>query len=1007
MLDDYNIDMSENIFRGLNDTVSEADSDIPNVNPTALSPTEELIKKFEPFEKFIKIGHANTVSVPKNRDDIEVFLNRTGMDLFATSETNIHKNTPKSVFEIPNYRFYHKDRVGNRGGSGIYIKKEIPAKYIPIQYEHEKFEVCAVEVTINKVKVAVVSIYKSPSVNYHVYSLIFEALQALIVKYNHVVILGDLNIDFLNKETPKYKFFKSQIVEPLGLTQLIQKPTRITKNTQSLIDLILVSSPQNVKFSDVTVCPFEVDHDLIYMAYNFKKVKFKPRIITKRIMKDFSADEFKDKLNLAPWGNIYAVPQNDVDNQIVILENIFNNVLNDVAPVKSFRVTRPPSPWLTDDLKKLMEDRDKLKSAFKKNFDRETEENYKKLRNLVCHKKRSAKHQNFHKKINSQSKNSKKIHSALKTEKVVDSKKSNNNSETSFINLDILNQTFSSFNNMIVDKNKVSNEIGRIMQHSLPQTFSFQQVTEIEVLKAVKSIKTNATGIDNISAMFIKTGIDIALPFITDIINNAIRCKYFPCRWKFALIRPIPKKANPVSPTDFRPISLLPAFSKIMEKLMGDQMKKHFFEKQLLSIFQSAYTKNHSTGTVLLDITDFVFESFDNGEIVILVLLDYSKAFDCANHDLILAKTKALGFQEQALQMLSSYLSDRQQKIKVDEDESNWCKLLNGVPQGSILGPLLFTILLNDIKNAINHCHHHCYADDTQIFQKTSLQNLKECVEGINSDLNNIADFSVNNCLQINADKSHFIVLGTKSKLAQLKRTNFPPIKMNNEIITRETEVKNLGVIFDETLSFSKHISDLISNAVGRLKQAYRHKNFLSQEVRLIIVEYYVLAKINYCDILFQNLTVELKNKLAKFQNWCVKFVFGLRKYDHVSQYFKKHNILNMNQRRNMHTLTQIHKLKKGIGPKYLLCKLNSRSEIHDYNTRHKNDLVIPQSKKGYNKNKFFNKCLKEYNDIMALKTGRKLKSTGENESVFNEKDSIITFKKKLKKYFLQSGIKN
>ena len=94
MIDNYNIDMSENIFGGLNDTVSEADSDIPNVNPTALSPTEELIKKFEPFEKFIKIGHANTVSVPKNRDDIEVFLNRTGMDLFATSETNIHKNTP-------------------------------------------------------------------------------------------------------------------------------------------------------------------------------------------------------------------------------------------------------------------------------------------------------------------------------------------------------------------------------------------------------------------------------------------------------------------------------------------------------------------------------------------------------------------------------------------------------------------------------------------------------------------------------------------------------------------------------------------------------------------------------------------------------------------------------------------------------------------------------------------------------------------------------------------------
>ena len=130
------------------------------------------------------------------------------------------------------------------------------------------------------------------------------------------------------------------------MTQLIEKPTRVTKSSKTLIDLILVSSPESVKFSDVTVCPFEVDHDLVYMAYNFKKVKFKPRIVTKRIMKDFSDDEFKNKLNHSPWGNIYSVPENDIGNQIVILENIFNGVLDEVAPVKTFRVTRPPPPGL-------------------------------------------------------------------------------------------------------------------------------------------------------------------------------------------------------------------------------------------------------------------------------------------------------------------------------------------------------------------------------------------------------------------------------------------------------------------------------------------------------------------------------------------------------------------------------------------------------------------------------------------------------------------------------------
>ena len=149
-------------------------------------------------------------------------------------------------------------------------------------------------------------------------------------------------------------------------------------------------------------------------------------------------------------------------------------------------------------------------------------------------------------------------------------------------------------------------------------------------------------------------------------------------------------------------------------------------------------------------------------------------------------------------------MSNRSQKIKVDEDESNWCKLINGVPQGSIMGPLLFTIFFNDIKVVIDYCPHHCYAEDTQLFKQTKIQEIKECIDNINADLDNVANFSINNCLQINADKSHFIILGTKKKLLELKQIEIPAIKMNHEIISRETEIKTLGVISDETLSFKK-----------------------------------------------------------------------------------------------------------------------------------------------------------------------------------------------------------
>ena len=161
-------------------------------------------------------------------------------------------------------------------------------------------------------------------------------------------------------------------------------------------------------------------------------------------------------------------------------------------------------------------------------------------------------------------------------------------------------------------------------------------------------------------------------------------------------------------------------------------MKKYLNDNKLLNKFQSAYTKNYSCTTVLVDIADFIFDAFDNGELVILVLLDYSKAFDCANHKLILAKARALGFMDSALALLESYLWDRKQKITLDNKESDWCNLINGVPQGSILGPLLFTILLTGIRVVIINCKHHCYADDTQVYTKCKISYIDDCIEKVN-----------------------------------------------------------------------------------------------------------------------------------------------------------------------------------------------------------------------------------------------------------------------------------
>ena len=184
---------------------------------------------------------------------------------------------------------------------------------------------------------------------------------------------------------------------------------------------------------------------------------------------------------------------------------------------------------------------------------------------------------------------------------------------------------------------------------------------------------------------------------------------------------------------------------------------------------------------------------------------------------------------------------------------------------------------------------------------------------------------------------------------------------------------------------------------MGKLKHAFRFKNFLSQEAKIIVVEFYILSNLNYGNILFQNISSTLKSKLQKLQNWCIRFIFRLKKFDHISPYFKKLKLLNIEQRREVHSLTQMHKLKKKVGPDYLLEKLICHEDIHHYNTLRKSDFVVSKSRTVSNQNTFFSKVVKSYNNITKLKNDK-------NQLIFSTNDSISTFKRKIKRLFFLSS---
>ena len=953
-------DFSQSVFQ-LNEP------DIPSLSNDFITPSNEINSQLKNFENFFKLAHVNSCSIPKHLHEIINVALKTGLDAIGACETFISKHTPMASFNIPGYNFFHADRDSNkvggssRGGVGLYVREEYPAVRIKLPVEMIQPEMLFVQITVGTVKIAVGVVYKSPLIPYSVFANIHENIAFVTSKFEHCVIMGDMNIDHLKINSSPLKFFNTYFSEPFALTQIIDKPTRITKTSSTLIDLMLTGNPENIKAHGVVDTPGISDHCLIFCAYSLKKPKFKPKIVTKRDFRNFNENLFVRDMEMAPWGNILAVSDDDIDNKVTIFENIHRDIIDKHAPFRTFRVTRPAAPWLNEEIKKLMGDRDKYKNKFNKDKKEETEDIYKILRNKVSYAIRNAKIKMFNEKVNAKVKNAKQFHQALKNFNIVEN---NINNNTCNFDPNVLNKGFIKNNNANVDEAMVTDEVNEILKKSINPTFAFSEVTEQEVIKMVKSIKTNACGVDGISAFFLKLGIEQSVYAFTNIINSSFLYNKFPTRWKSAIVKPLPKINIPACASDYRPISLLPAFSKVVEKLVAKQMIEHLKNTNYFDNLQSAYKFNHSTITALLSVTDDIYEALENSELVFLVLLDYSKAFDCANHRLILAKLKAAGFGADALSWIFSYLNGRQQKVVTGEVESSWQNVFNGVPQGSVLGPLLFTVLVSDLRDAIKRGRYHMYADDTQLYYSCKVDDANTTVDNINSDLSRISKFSKTNCLKLNAGKSKYIIIGSRQNLKKLKDIQLRDVKIENDIIEREFEAKNLGIVFDEELNWTRHVNLCTAKAYGKLKHAYRFKNFLDETTKLKIAECYILSQFNYGDVVLQNLSDQLSKKIQKLQNSCVRFAFGLRKFDHISAFIKKKKILNMENRRLLHNLTLMFRIKNSMAPRYLCNRIKDHTATHTHLTRNRINIDTPFAKSKQRNMSYFINISKKFNTI-------------------------------------------
>ena len=353
------------------------------------------------------------------------------------------------------------------------------------------------------------------------------------------------------------------------------------------------------------------------------------------------------------------------------------------------------------------------------------------------------------------------------------------------------------------------------------KTFEFPEAKVEDINKIIKSLNPQkATGPDGIPIKVIMSSNNVTDSHITNIINQDLNIDKYSEEAKTALVRPLFKKDDRNKIKNYRPVSIVNGFSKIYERFLLNSLSE--YAENTLSEFIAAYRKTYSSNNVLLRLIENWKKHLDNKNIVGTVLMDLSKAFDCIPHDLLIAKLHAYGITKKSLTFLYSYLKRRKQGVKINDTESLYQILWSGVPQGSILSPVLFNVFINDLFLFIKEADLANFADDNTLY--VSKKNLAEVLELLETECETAINWFKENNMVVNPDKFQTMIITSN------KEQNNTPVKINGVDITPEPSVKLLGIEIDNKLNFEKHISTLCNKASNQLNAICRLQPYMSQK---------------------------------------------------------------------------------------------------------------------------------------------------------------------------------
>lgn len=928
--------------------------------------------------------HLNVRSLRAGFHVFSDLIREYDFDIVSLSETWLSSDVKDVGLSVQDYNIVRKDRDGRGGGVAFYLKNNYRYTVIDIGNSNSPLEQLWLCIKHAGKRLCVGTLYRPPNCSVlQALDTLEDSLTRLLPEYDYVIFGTDFNVD-LSDGTNNYSLALQNLFDKYGLFQAVAGPTRLGNRSSTLLDLLVSSDASLV--SPATVVDVKEISDHMLVSFKIKLGKLKPETFFKtyRDYKNLNYNHFLHDLNLINWEYIYSL--NSTDEMVTFFNSELLKLFDKHAPYKTSKISKPPAPWLTENLRFLMRLRDKARTRYRRTGSAAASAEYRALRNRVNITVRSEKKAYLQHTFQRDPKN---FWRTIRYLNLCSKSSSNTLIEAS---ADSFNDYYLNSVPQIVQNDNSfieTNYLNKVHNNVQLNLFSFSPVSALAIEKIILGLKSNAMGHDGINLKMFYYIIPHLTDFIAFIVNRCLATGNFPDNWKLAYVVPLAKISNPTLTKDFRPISILPFFSKILERVVRDQLTNYCNSVEIIPPTQSGFRKNHGTATALLHVTDDIIRAYDKNKCTSLILLDYSKAFDTINHETLLLKLKFYGLDEVALNFFRTYLSNRRQRVSYNSSLSQVALVNRGVPQGSVLGPLLFSLYTADLSEHLNCLECHQFADDTQVYYSFLPGDLENAVSRINQDLQVLGKVSEAHSLILNEAKTQLMVFG-KHRRSVLSDSNFR-ISINGSFLAPVECCKSLGLLVDTDLRFSNHVNNLIQKTYGKLKLLYMHKDLFDTDTKLRLSESLVLSHLNYCDVVFWPcLLVRDRESLQRLQNACLRFSYGVRKYDHISSYLRRSGWLTIQERYELHLACLVYRVDSQKRPTYLYNKLEKLSDFHQICTRHGGRYCVPKHNSQFFKRSFSYTAANIFNNL----------PTNIKNSL-----SIISFHKKTKNHIIASRV--